>query len=379
MTMQEYNFQDAVNYHYGQFPPKNIDYEKLAPNLIKASTALAKYDALLTTLPNSEILLAPLRRREAVISSRIEGTIATLDEILKYEADEVSEEEIGDDEALYRTEVLEVYSYTRAMNLAQKLMNDGLPISGRLLKKSHSRLLIFGRGSDKQPGEFKTEQNYIIDRQKRKILFIPVDMSHFDEAIRSFEVYSNLNHKIPILQTAICHAEFESIHPFKDGNGRLGRMLITLMLWDKGLITQPYFYMSGCIEKHKDDYLDLLRDVSSKHAWTEWCDYFLKLIAEQAEENTGIAEQIRYLYEEMKEKFRAVTSSQWSINALDFVFASPVFRNGRFKANSGIPSQTANRITNLLAKDGLLTVIEPAAGRRSALYAFEPLLQLTRA
>lgn len=379
MASTDYDFSEATQYHYGKFPPKNIDYERLAGSLVSASAALAKYDALLNTLHSSEILLAPLRRREAVISSRIEGTIATLDEILKYEADEIDNEESADDELHYRREVLEVFSYTRAMNYAQRLMSEGLPISGRLLKNSHGRLLLFGRGADKQPGEFKTEQNYVVDSTKKKILFVPVDMKNFNGAFSEFEKYSNDPSIISILKTAIAHAEFESIHPFKDGNGRVGRMLITLMLWNQGLISAPHFYISGCIERHKDEYIDRLRNVSEKDEWTEWCSFFLDLISQQAEENSDMASGIRALYESMKDEFRAVTSSQWSINALDFVFANPIFRNGKFKAAGGIPAQTANRITNSLADAGLLTVVEAASGRRSALYAFEPLLGITRA
>lgn len=370
--------REAVPYHYGKFPPNNLDFARLAPSLARASAALAKYDALLNTLHNSEVLLAPLRRREAVISSRIEGTVATLDEILKYEADEVDETESPDDATNYRREVLEVFSYARAMNHAQKLMREGLPISGRLLKNTHGRLLIFGRGADKQPGEFKTDQNYIVDPNRRKILFVPVDMKNFNEAIKNFENYVNEDSPLPILQTAIAHAEFESIHPFKDGNGRLGRILITLMLWDKGLISAPHFYISGSIENQKDQYLDLLRAVSQNDAWTEWCEFFFDLISQQAFENVEIANRIRSLYEKMKDAFRSATASQWSITALDFVFSTPVFRNSRFTSSSGIPKQTAHRITSALQESGLLTVIEPAAGRRSALYAFEPLLSIAR-
>lgn len=380
MINDEYSLDQAVTYHYGKFPPRNLDYERLAPSLTEASSALARYDALLNTLHNSELLLAPLRRREAVISSRIEGTVATLDEILKYEADEDDPESTHTTlDSNHRRDIVEVFSYTRAMNHAQKLMNDGLPISGRLLREAHGRLLLFGRGADKQPGEFKTEQNYVVDSGKKKILFIPVNMENFNKSMKIFEEYVNNEEIIPLLQTAIAHAEFEAIHPFKDGNGRLGRMLITLMLWQRNLISAPHFYISACIERNKDEYIDLLRNVSAKDNWTEWCEFFLNLIILQARENTDIAVSIRSLYEEMKDVFREVTSSQWSIRALDFVFSNPFFRNSRFTASSGIPKPTAHRITAALHQKELLSIVEPASGRRAALYAFEPLLNITRA
>ena len=368
------DFSRAVNYHYGGFPPQHLDYERLAPSLTAATASLARYDTSLRTLHSSELLLAPLRRREAVISSRIEGTIATLDEVLQYEA----EEDPGGTEANYRGEVLEVFSYSRAMNHAQNLMAGGLPLSGRLLKTTHSRLLFFGRGAEKQPGLFKTEQNYVVDQGRKSVLFIPAGPESFDEHFRTFEEFMNEAHPIPLLQTALCHVELESLHPFRDGNGRLGRMLITLMLWDKGLIEAPHFYVSGCIEKERDQYIDRLRAVSSDGEWTEWCKFFFHIIERQAEENIEIANSIRNLYEEMKDIFREVTASQWAINALDFIFARPVFRNGVFTSQSGIPRQTAHRISNALATERLLSVVEPASGRRSALYAFEPLLGITR-
>lgn len=374
---EQLDLSDAVAYHYGKFPPKSLDYERMTPSIAAASAALAKYDALLKTLHSSELLLAPLRRREAIISSRIEGTVATLDEILKYEAEEHPE---GISDSIYRREVLEVYSYTRAMNHAQRLIKEGLPLSSRLLRNAHSYLLLFGRGADKRPGEFKIEQNYVVDAAKKKVLFIPTDIEHFQDVMKRLEEYMNTENKhIPILQTAISHAEFESIHPFRDGNGRLGRMLITLMLWTTDLISAPHFYISGCVERHKDEYVNRLRNVSKSDEWTDWCIFFCNLITEQSVENCSIADSIRTLYENMKEVFRKVTASQWSISALDFIFSKPVFRNSVFTAQSGIPKQTAHRITSALVEERLLTVVEKASGRRAALYAFEPLLAITRA
>ena len=364
------DFSEAVDYHYGEFPPKKLDYEQLAPSMTSATAALAKYDALLKTLHDSEVLLAPLRRREAVISSRIEGTIATLEEVLKYEAQE---------DYQVRQEIIEVLSYSRAMSQAQQLMEEGLPLSGRLLRDTHSNLLFFGRGADKQPGVFKSEQNYIADKNSHKILFTPCNVERLEECFSIFEKFMNVEHQIPLVQTALCHAEFEAIHPFKDGNGRLGRMLITLMLWNKNLIGVPHFYVSSCIEASRDEYINRLRAVSANGEWTQWCEFFFRIITRQAEENSQIAQSINDLYEEMKNIFRDVTASQWSINALDFIFARPIFRNSAFTNHGKIPKQTAHRISSLLAKEGLLSLIEKPSGRRSALYAFEPLLGITKA
>lgn len=369
-----FDLSEAVLYHAGAFPPATLDFGRLMLPLSRAATAIAKYDSGLRSLPNSEILLAPLRRQEAVISSRIEGTVATLDEVLLYEAGSDGAEE----NQLARHEIREVFSYTRALNYAQRLIADGLPISSRLIREAHSRLLFFGRGADKQPGTFKREQNYIVDRARRKVLFVPIAPELLEEGIANLERFIHREDYEPLIQTALAHLEFESLHPFKDGNGRVGRMLITLMLWDKEIISHPHFYISGHLERHKDEYIDRMRQASGEGRWTEWVLFFLNSIEAEANENLAKAQRIFALYEEMKNVFRARLASQWSINALDFIFANPVFRNSKFTSASGIPRPTAARFTRLLTDCGLLSTITQASGRRAALLSFEPLLDLVR-
>lgn len=181
-----------------------------------------------------------------------------------------------------------------------------------------------------------------------------------------------------LIRAALMHLEFEALHPFKDGNGRIGRMLIPLMLWTQGAISQPYFYMSGYLEQRRDTYIDLMRDVSANDNWTNWIAFFLQAVEAQANENLKTAEKIRLLYEDMKEEFRSTLTSQWSTTALDFMFKRPVFRNNVFTSSSGIPLQTAHRFTKLLAEARLLRTVAPAAGRRPAMYSFEPLLEIVR-
>lgn len=364
----------AVSYHAGKFPPTGLDYAALVLPLSRASAALARYDSVLRNLHNKDLLLAPLRRQEAVISSRIEGTVTTLDEVLKYEAEEGPQ----DGRVLPRPEVMEVHSYARALSHAQKLMDEGLPICGRLIREAHGRLLFMGRGADKQPGQFKSDQNYVVDRARKEILFVPVAHDKLQPGIAALENFINDDRIEPLLQTAISHVEFESLHPFKDGNGRVGRMLITLSLWARGLISAPHFYVSSTLEERRDEYIDRLRLVSAEDRWTDWCVFFLNVIETQAKTNLDTAEEIHTLYEEMKGRFRRELASQWSMHALDFIFGKPVFQNSAFTTGAGIPRQTAARFTKILAERKLLTTVEPAAGRRPAIYAFEPLLQIVR-
>ncbi|MCK4713752.1 MAG: Fic family protein, partial [Marinosulfonomonas sp.] len=267
--MSQPDLSNAVNYHYGQFPPKTLDYERLIDPLVKTAGSLARYDQTLEAMHNSEILLAPLRQQEAVVSSRMEGTISTLDEILQIEADAQS----GDDDVLYsaRSEAVETLLYARAMQRIQREMEDGRSISNWLVRTAHQMLLSHGRGANKDPGAYKTEQNYIGEKRRKSISFIPISPEQLTSGMDQLFEFANSNPLTPLLKIAISHVEFEALHPFKDGNGRVGRMLITLMLWDYKLIKAPHFYVSAFFEDARDEYIDLMRAVSANGDWTEWC------------------------------------------------------------------------------------------------------------
>lgn len=371
------DLSSAVNYHYDRFPPAISNYGKLIKPISQAAAALARYDQMLKGMHNSEILLAPLRSQEAVISSRMEGTISTLDEVLRYEADH--EEGDGDLTGVqYRSEAIEVHLYSRAMRLAQASIKEGAPISDWLLRSAHRMLLSFGRGAHMSPGEYKTEQNYLADTAKRRVLFIPISPERLREGMDKLFGFMNDENWEILIRTALVHLEFEAIHPFKDGNGRIGRMLIPLMLWKAGIISEPYFYMSGYLEQRRDEYIDRMREVSASDAWEDWIIFFLEALESQAQENLHKAEEIRALYEDMKGKFRNALSSQWSTTALDFVFTRPIFRNNAFTGKSGIPAATAHRFVRIMLEKGLLQTVIPSSGRRPAMYAFEPLLRLIR-
>jgi Fic family protein len=373
----ELNLQNAVDYHYDQFPPQNLDYQRFVNPLVAATDAVARYDQMLKNMHSSEILLAPLRNQEAVISSRMEGTVSTMDEILQYEADHDSElEEVGN----VRSEVFETILYQRALRAAQQAIEDGYPLSQSLVKAIHQKLLSFGRGSTKSPGQLKTEQNYIADKFSKDIVFIPVSPEKLQEGMDKLFELARKGVDTPLIKTGLVHVEFEALHPFKDGNGRIGRMLITLMLWTSGTITAPHFYISGYLEENKDLYVETMRDVSRSGNWDNWCIFFLEAIEKQAIRNLAIVENIYGLYEEMKVVFADILSSKWSVNALDFIFTNPVFRNNKFTNTriSGIPTPSAARFTRVLLEKGLIDIVEEAAGRRPAMYSFEPLIKLVR-
>lgn len=374
LSQKEFDSSLSIDYHYGAFPPMDLDYSRIVTPLTEAAAAVARYEQMLKGIHNPRLFLTPLERQEAISSSRMEGTISTLDELLVYEAN-LDEDE---NHPSARRDTLEVHAYRLAVHRVEQMINKGAELSPDLLRACHKTLLGFTRGSEKSPGEFKTDQNYLVDMINRKILFTPIAPTRLEYGLDELFAFIRDCDVHPLIKTAIAHVEFESLHPFNDGNGRIGRIFITLMLWKLGQISQPNFYISGYLEKRKNDYIDCMRAVSAKGDWTSWCIFFLEIVRGQADMNLTKSEEIRELYEKMKETFRVNLSSQWSINALDFLFANPVFRNNAFTNRSGIPKQTANRFTRVLLESELLTTVRPPAGRRPGLYAFEPLLRIVR-
>lgn len=372
------NLENAVRYHDGAFPPAEIDYGRVIQPLMEAGAALARYDQALSHLHNRELFLAPLRNQEVVASSRMEGTISTVDEILQYD----SSEQDGDDltKSNVRSEVIETILYRRALWYAQKEIADGRPINDGLIRSMHQMLLSYGCGAAKNPGQYKTEQNYIGDERSGIISYIPISPEKLPEGMdRFFDYLKNAGHP-ELVRTALAHVEFEALHPFKDGNGRIGRMLITLMLWTSGNISSPHFYISRYMEEHKAAYVARMKAVSAEKDWMGWLLFFLEAVKAQAEYNLDVMRRIGELYESMKPVFSDATGSKHSIALLDAVFTAPRYSNQRISKLSGIPPATVNRFTNALLKhpNQLLQVVQPAAGRRAAIYSLEPLLEIIR-
>jgi Fic family protein len=167
-------------------------------------------------------------------------------------------------------------------------------------KAIHEKLLSFGRGASKSSGKFKIEQNYIADKTRRNILFVPISPEKLQDGLDTLFSYIEKYEHQTLIKIALSHIEFEALHPFKEGNGRIGRMLITLMMWSSGVISAPHFYISSYLEEQKDVYIDTMRDVSEGGDWTNWVVFFLKAIEQQAIRNLNITEKIHLLYEEMK-------------------------------------------------------------------------------
>lgn len=360
-----------VNYHYGKFPPENLNWKRLGPLIGPASGALGEFKGLLDVIPNPHVLLGSLTGQEAVLTSRIEGTQATLSEVLQYKADEnrpVPPEK--------RDDIREILNYREAVLDTTLRMSD-LPLCGRLLKGAHVILMRGVRGRNKNPGNYKTNKNLIGPPgcTEETATFIPITPDRLQEGMASWERFLNSDQPDPLIQLGLIHAEFEALHPFMDGNGRLGRMLIPLFLFNRKIINHPDFYISEYLEAHRDEYYERLLAVSRDDDWTGWCAFFLNALAKQAVENTRKARAIMKLYEDRKEWINEKARSRYGVSAIDFVFSEPVFRASDFGRAQGIPYQSARRILQLI-KNELLFEIVPASGRRSAIYAYSDLLDI---
>jgi Fic family protein len=364
----------AVQYHYGAFPPEELDWKRLIPVIGPASMAVARYDGTLSAVQNANLLLSPLVTQEAVLSSRIEGTQTTMGEVLEYEAEGASK--IMEPEK--RADIQEVLNYRQAMWTAVEMMKE-LPLCQRIVREAHRVLMDGVRGDKKAPGEYRRTQNWIGSHGSpiEAARFVPISPEQLANGMTAWEKHIHADAQDHLVRLAVLHAEFEALHPFHDGNGRLGRMLVPLYMAEKKLLSGPMFYISAYFEAHRDEYYDRLLDVSRAGKWTEWCLFFLEAVRDQAEQNQRKANAILSLYEDMKPRMTEITRSQYAISALDRIFANPIFNSSDFIERSGIPEATARRILRELRDHGVLGVVLEASGRRSAILAFPDLLNIT--
>ncbi len=361
-----------VKYQSHGFPPKKLDFQRLLPYIINAHRAVARFDGLLAAIPNADILLAPLMKKEAVLSSKIEGTQASISDVLEYEAGNVIKNES------VRQDIQEIINYRLAMQRAEELLAE-LPLSLRLVKGIHQVLMSGVRGGNKCPGEFRKVPNWIgspgssIDNAT----FIPISADKLPDGLKDWEQFINDNEfsesKSPLVQIALVHAEFEALHPFLDGNGRVGRILIPILLWQKGLISRPSFYISAAFERKRSEYYERLLKVSEKSEWEEWCIFFLNCIKEEGEINVAKSQQILALYDDLKLKIAELTKSHFSIFVLDALFSLCIFNTSQVAEAAKVPYYSVSRILKVLCDNGIIAVNSKGHGRISTQYVFTEL------
>lgn len=362
-----------IHYHLGKFPPAVIDWARLVPLIGQANAELARYDGLVSAIPNAAVLLSPLTTQEAVLSSKIEGTNVTMGEVLEIEAGVD-----GDVTQPKRDDAGEIRNYRRALSFAANAVADR-PLTPHLLREAHAMLMDGVRGRNKDPGAFRTEQNWIgkAGCQIEQANFVPIPQAHLLAGLEAWASYvASRTEPDPLVQLAIAHAEFEALHPFKDGNGRLGRMVIPLFLYERRILGGPNFYMSGYLEARREEYIERLRAISCDGDWTGWSAFFLQGLIEQASENQAKARAIVDLHQRMQHEIAEHTRSQFSALAVDFLFSSPIFSSKHFIKGSQMPKPSASRFLAVLREANILLVIREGSGRRAAIYAFSDLINI---
>ncbi len=341
-----------------------LDVARLIRKVGPANAAIARYDGLLQSVVNPSVMLSPLTQREAVLSSRIEGTQATVDEVLEYEAGMEFDFEKTQD-------IQEVVNYRKTLRLASDSLADR-PITLSMIKQMHAILMDTVRGADKSPGQFRIDQNRIgsSDNTIETAKFVPPDPFQLPIHLEAFEKYIRGDDIDTLVQCAIVHAQFEILHPFKDGNGRIGRLLIPLFLFQKRALASPMFYLSEYLEENREEYYQRLRLIGSDGGWTAWVEFFLLAIEKQALANSERVLGILKLYNEMKSKVSEITHSQYSPTILDSLFDRPIFQTPDFIERSQIPKPTAATVIKKLKDAGILKTLREASGRRPAILAF---------
>lgn len=337
-----------------------------------AQRELARFTGLLSGVPYAHVLLSPLLMQEAVLSSRIEGTMSTLDEVYETEAGEEATER-------QKCDTQEILNYRQALRYgAHCLAERGLTLG--LLKEMHAILLESVRGQGKQPGQVRTTQNWIGSRNCPigQAAYVPPAPETLDAYLDNWVDYVRTDDWDPLLKSGILHAQFELIHPFNDGNGRIGRLFIPLYLTSVGLLEQPNFYLSEYLERHRDEYTGCLNCLHRKEsAWTDWLEFYLRAVIAQAGENSRRAAAIRRLHAELMEEFCEVTNSSFAPKLLDAVFANPIFTRSQVcGAVPGLNASTVQRMMDLLAKNGTIKVKRQGSGRKPTLYHLEELTLL---
>ncbi|MEX0761321.1 MAG: Fic family protein [Dehalococcoidia bacterium] len=349
-------------------PPIDLD-AALVSLLSRADLAVGRLDGLSMQLPNPELLVAMYVRREAVLSSQIEGTQSTLDDVLAFELGERIQDLPQD--------VEETVNYVAAMNHGLKRLSE-LPLSLRLLREIHSKLLRDGRGAERQPGEFRSSQNWIgpSNASLAEATFVPPPVPEMRGALDNFERFLHEDEaSLPVLiHCGVAHAQFETIHPFLDGNGRVGRLLITFLLVHRGVLRQPLLYLSHFLKRHRAEYYDRLMDIRVNGNWEGWLKFFLRGVAETAEEATSTARSIV----EMRERHRALIEAHGlgmnGLRFIDLLFVRPLVNVKLVSSALDVAFATANKLVGEFESLELLSEI--TGGQRNRQYRYQPYLGL---
>lgn len=336
-------------------PTPSIDILGLLDRLSLAERALGRLDGITMLLPRQELFLYMYVRKEALLSSQIEGTQSTLTDLLRFEAEAQAGQPIDD--------VREVSNYVDAMMYGLERL-ETLPLSLRLIREMHERLLQSGRGGTKDPGEFRRSQNWIGGTRPSNALFVPPPITELEGCLADLErfIHDDTSKLPALIKAGLLHVQFETIHPFLDGNGRIGRLLVTLYLCVNGVLRKPLLYLSLFLKTHRADYYRLLQEVREHGNWEAWLDFFLTGVAETANQAFDAATRIVELFKEDREHLTARSERAGSTLRIHDVFQQlPFLTANQLVDRTGLTAPTVNAA---LADLERLGVVEEVTGRR---------------
>jgi len=337
--------------------PLNIDWE-MQELLSKADRALGRLDGITELLPNPDFFVSMYIRQEAVLSSQIEGTQASLVDVLEFESKGTQAKDVKD-----------VLNYIKAINYGLNRL-DTLPLSLRLIKEIHQILLSGTRGSERNPGNFRTTQNWIGPPgcTIKDATFVPPPVHEMNIAMSDLEKFLHDEKiKLPLLiKIGLVHAQFETIHPFLDGNGRMGRLLITFLLCSSGVLKKPLLYLSYFFKKYRNEYYSCLQNIRDNDEWEAWLKFFLRGVYDISQGSTLKAREILQMREAHRERIRTISTN--AVALLEFLYQYPLITVSQVVEQLGMNYHTANRLVAAFEKEGILKNISGTSRNRVFLY-----------
>lgn len=344
-----------------------------SPGLIaaqqRAALALGRLDGVTALLPEPALFLYSYIRKEAVLSSQIEGTQSSLSDLLAYESQHAPGVPLDD--------VVEVSNYAAALNHGLTRLKDGFPLCLRLIREIHEVLLTSGRGSGKQPGEFRTSQNWIGGSRPGNAKFVPPPHEELPGCLRTWESFLHGDATIadPLTRAALAHVQFETMHPFLDGNGRVGRLLITLLLHVEGVLREPLLYLSLFLKQHRETYYELLQKVRIEGDWEAWLDFFFQGVTETSDSAVSTAQRLLQLFADDRKRIQGNGRIPGSVLQVHHhLKGRPIASASAIVDAEKLSPATVNKA--LMALVGMGIVREITGGRRNRLFAYERVLQV---
>ena len=351
-------------------PEPPIDWTpELLNKFDQALLALGRLDSVSTLLPDTSLFLYMYIRKEAILSSMIEGTQSSLSDLLLYELDQ--------EPGVLLVDVQEVCNYVAALNHGLNRLAEGFPLSLRLIKEIHGVLLTKGRGSHQTPGEFRRSQNWIGGTRPGNAAFIPAPPDQVLECMGKLELFlHDQPQSTPVLlKAALAHVQFETIHPFLDGNGRLGRLLITLLMCDQKMLREPMLYLSLYFKTHRHYYYELLNNVRRTGDWEAWLDFFAEAVIFTATQAVTTAQQLLALSDDDRAKIGGIGRAAMScLQVHRALMEHPIATSGWLVDKTGITSATVNRCLSHLERLGI--VRELTAQKRNRIFCYSEYLEI---